>query len=520
VTALSAQVEAVTIMSPLGAGEPSYPDEEPACFHDLNLDQVVGSLAAKRPDYPNLARMYHRLPATAHEVHYRQEVARDLEDKALRNSLGQFSGTMRRSRALLAAARKLGNRYYQQAWFLDGAENYCQAIELLERGLGSAVLRSDALAGMLSYVRGYSSSLSFVALRDGATTAREQLGSISYTTFIRNGRVTVDRYQGEDDYSDLIEAVFAKFREKQARDYRRPVRDVRDSNHVQGWVLDNLAQIYPEVFSVLAQYCQANANFFDPVVARFEQELQFYTAYYELVDEQENAGLYFCVPQLNEQPDSPQHVEDGFDIALAAVGGTARPRVVPNEMSLDPPERVIVVSGPNQGGKTTFARMFGQLYYLAALGLPVPARSARLLIADAIYTHFERPEFLEDLKGKLEDELVRVRDILSLVSERSVLVMNESFSSTSLEDNRFIGRHVLENVIAKRALCVYVTFVDELSRLGPAVTSYVSEVLPDDPSKRTFKVRRRPADGKAYARTLAQKYGVTGEQIKQRMGTP
>jgi len=78
--------------------------------------------------------------------------------------------------------------------------------------------------------------------------------------------------------------------------------------------------------------------------------------------------------------------------------------------------------------------MIGQLHYLASLGLPIPARHAQLTLPDQIFTHFEREESLATMRGKFEDELVRIHEILQHATERSLLVMNESFSSTTLAD--------------------------------------------------------------------------------------
>lgn len=281
-------------------------------------------------------------------------------------------------------------------------------------------------------------------------------------------------------------------------------------------MLEGVARLHPELFNQLRSFPDRHRDFLDRVITGFDREVQLYLAYLELITPLQAAGLPLCTPEVH-LGGGRIAAENTFDLALAVQLVEQQRPVVCNDISLAGDERILVVTGPNQGGKTTYARAFGQLHYLAALGLCVPGSSVRLPLADQLFSQFERGENMADLSGKLADDLTRVHDILERVTDRSVVVINEIFTSTTLEDVRFLGRQVLERLIGLGCLGVYVTFVDELASLGPALVSVVSTVDPDDPVRRTFKVVRRPADGLAYVDVLAAKYGLTADRLTARI---
>ena len=121
------------------------------------------------------------------------------------------------------------------------------------------------------------------------------------------------------------------------------------------------------------------------------------------------------------------------------------------------------------------------------------------------------------MSGKLEDDLIRIGEILRTATPDSVVILNEIFTSTTVHDARFLGTKLLTKVMRLDALCVCVTFVDELASLGEQVVSMMSTVVPGNPAERTFKVVRKPADGLAYALALAEKYDLTYERLYDRL---
>jgi DNA mismatch repair protein MutS len=489
--------------------------EEPACFADLHLDQVLASMTAGREDYDLKPFFYTPLRDVA-VVRYRHEITRDLEKPEALGSVRAFAQKMRRMREHLAQAGKLRYKQQKQRWFLDAVASYCDAVGALASELTQAALDSRGFRALRQYLTDYRDSERFTVLVSEARSLIEGLGEVRYRVHIRGNRVKVSKYDGEADYSAEVAETFAKFQQGAVKDYRVKLPYWADMNHVEAQILDLVAQLHPEVFMALDHFCTSHVDFLDPVIGAFDREVQFYLAHLEYIERFQAAGLAFCYPEVTAQS-GEVYAEEAFDLALANKLVPEHTAVVPNDFALKGPERILVVTGPNQGGKTTFARMVGQLHYLASLGLPVPGRRARLFLPDRVFTHFEREEDLANLRGKLEDELVRIHDILGRATANSVIVMNESFASTTLRDALVLGTAVMQQLIQLGCVGVYVTFVDELASLDDATVSMVSTVAPENPALRTYKVIRTPADGLAYAAAIANKYGLSYGSLRRRI---
>jgi DNA mismatch repair protein MutS len=491
--------------------------QQPSCLPDLNLDQALDGMTIGRGDYRLKPFFYTPLPDPG-AVEYRHDILRDLENDATRGTVREFGTQMRRMRKQLAQAGQLHYRYQQERWFMDAVDTYCQSVRALTEGLSRLKLGSRGFQGLTRYLTRYIASDTFTSLVTQTQQLYRDLATVDYSIHIKGNRVRVSKYDGEPDYSAEVEKTFTKFKQSAVKDYLVSFQDHPHMSHVEARILDLVARLYPDVFAELDDYAARNRDYLDAVIGSFDREVQFYLAYLEFTAPLRMAGLQFCYPQVSARA-SEIAADGSFDLALASKLVSDKAPVVTNDFALRGAERILVVTGPNNGGKTTFARMFGQLHYLASLGLPVPGQQARLLLPDEVYTHFEREEDITTLHGKLEDELTRVHQILQQATRRSVLVMNESFTSTTLNDALLLGTEVMRRVIDLGLLCVSVTFVDELASLSEATASMVAAIVPDNPAERTFKIERRPADGLAYAAAIAAKYGLSYQRVQERVSS-
>lgn len=488
----------------------------PDCFQDLYLDQVVNA-STKNMDEYDLKPLYYSPLLSVETVHYRQDVSRDLEDQDLLGSIRSFGESMHSVRRKLEQIKKIPYNQERERWYLDTAEIYCSAARKLNDGLSKASLKSEALLSFAEHLAGYVSSNKFKELEKEVSVMLEELSTVRYSVVIKGMNVKVSRYDSEEALTPIVESTFERFKQNEAKDYTVNYRFIPGLNHVEAQILELVARLYPEIFTNLEAFYEKHKSFLDSTVIAFDRDIHFYLSYMNYISKMKESGLEFCIPEICTT-DKRVYAEQTFDLALANQLVSEDATVVRNDFSLDGAERILVVTGPNQGGKTTFARTFGQLHWLACLGLPVPGHSARLFLFDHVFTHFEREEEVTDLRGKLEDDLLRIRKILDNATNRSVIIMNEILTSTTIEDSLFLSRKILSKLIELDALGAWVTFLDELTTISEKTVSMVSEVDPENPAVRTFKITRKPADGLAYALSIADKYGLTYTSLRERVG--
>lgn len=492
---------------------------EPGFFADLNLDQIVAGIRAGEKDY-RIDGYFHRPLTDVDSIRYRQHVFLDLERPAVRKAVDTFveqhvtAAFVYRTKDMRADEHDL-NHYYRARFFLTAAERYCEAVMTLHAGLRDSDLRSKGMRGLLDHLTRYLASDHFTTLHSDAAGVHQSLDAVRYSIAINGDRIAVGPFDEEADYGEQVAATFARFRSTPSGGSEP--RGHSWETYASTGVLDLVAQVYPEVFADLDRFCTQHLEYLDDTIGAFDREVQFYLGYLDYLAPLRAAGLPFSYPSMSMFR-KDELALDTFDLALATSLLKAQREVVYNDIALDGSERILVISGPNNGGKTTLARAFGQLHHLARLGCAVPGHDVRLLLCDQIFVHFERAEDAGALVGKLQEELDRLRADFDQATARSVFVLNEMFSSTTAQDALFLSRRILQRVMDLDTVCVCVTFLDELANWTEQTVSMVSTVSADDPSCRTYRVVRRAADGRAYARAIADKYGLGYNQLVEEIG--
>jgi DNA mismatch repair ATPase MutS len=188
-------------------------------------------------------------------------------------------------------------------------------------------------------------------------------------------------------------------------------------------------------------------------------ELAFYVGCLNLHDRLSAKGEPVCFPVPAPCAERRFTVRGLYDVCLALTldGG-----VVGNDVDADDGD-LVMITGANQGGKSTFLRSAGLAQLMMQCGMFVPARSYCANLATGLYTHYKREEDATMRAGKFEEELERVSAIVDHLAPHSLVLFNEAFQSTNEREGSEIGRQIVEALLESRIKVFFVTHMYDLA---------------------------------------------------------
>ncbi|KWR85193.1 MutS-related protein [Pseudomonas sp. PI1] len=252
-----------------------------------------------------------------------------------------------------------------------------------------------------------------------------------------------------------------------------------------------------EVANALAQAAEHITHFF----AMLRTELAFYIGCLNLRERLCELRADICFAEVAAAGEYREAFEGLYDVCLAL---NMQRSVVGNDLAGDG-RHLFVITGANQGGKSTFLRSIGIAQMMLQCGMYAPAKRMCANLCDGLFTHYKREEDASMKRGKLDEELYRISEIIDHLSPRSMLLFNESFAATNEREGSEIARQVVRALAEAGVKMFFVThlydFAESLYQTPPEGTLFLRAERRDD-GGRTFRVVEGAPQATAFGTDL------------------
>lgn len=256
------------------------------------------------------------------------------------------------------------------------------------------------------------------------------------------------------------------------------------------------------------------------------EEATFYYASLKMIQDVRKSELPLCWPTIKDHEARCLSVTKGYNYHLAKCMKLDKTfdHMVTNDFNLDDHGRLVILTGSNRGGKTTFTQLVGQLHIFAQLGLPLPASHCTLSLVDQIITHFPMIEKESVDYGKFGRECLEFSKHFKTMTKYSLLLMNESFAGTSHLESLEVAGEVIKAVKYLGPKTVFNTHLHELGKRVEELNITIandsiakSYVVGDVTGDRIYKIYEAPPKGYSQALEIAKSFGVTFEQLRTKV---
>jgi DNA mismatch repair protein MutS len=536
---------------------------DPSAWHDLGIEQVVAAFTTNKDHQKEIQQIFTCLIQEPVVLRYRLEIIDDL----LRNP-----ELVERLTALLPALDSLAhfsfvseqalNSLHEVTWRIGELQNIVDCIE----GIGEVLkrlenrLKSEGFRDLGVEIHKIRESPVFQkVVKDLPDLLAKMRSCVSITIGVnldarmRPVQATLLSIHDKPFTSQsLLTKLFGKMKSNEglAPLHTVPPRVVSGQyafliSPELGWAVEpmmvplfaDLAKILEKTTLPVANKLKQYSELQSQLLISLLPGLIFYLGAVRFIQVLQNLGLPVCRPEITPSSDRVCLVRESYNVNLALYHAGTVDRlnnassITKNDIPIGPGGRILILTGPNQGGKTTYMQGVGIVQVLAQVGCFVPGTQAQISPVDNILSHFPLEEKPETEAGRFGEETMRMGKLFEQVTRHSLVLLNESLSSTNPGESLYLAQDIVRILRRVGVRAIYSTHLHELGNRvaelnqsvpgDSVIISLVSSPMDEDLTtpmaevKRTYKIETRPPLGQSYAREIAARYGISYEQLEE-----
>ena len=508
-----------------GSSEPNLKKEAPDFFKDLQLDYLIERISEQAKEY-QIDAYFYTLPGDKAVIAYRQQVDRDMESEELCSVVRRFCRMLQESRKTYNLSLESKGEVAAATYHLQAATLYWNAVLQLSEELQTVPFSSEGMREFADYIQREIAGQQEQGFEEALRLANGFFSELSFSLSMDPDKLMVAEYHEEKgknekkqeprkNYFEELAILLGQKPEPAHHAMRDIFPDPLTISYLENVLVGLLKKSKPQVFQEILGFKNRFPDFYAKAILSFEEEVQFYLSFQKFKIRTRGMGYPMNLPEVSEQKFSGREV---YDLALVWKQELNEYTVVSNNFSMKDKPCFFVVTGPNQGGKTTFARSLGQAVYFTLMGLPANAEYFTMPMFKGISTHFEAEETLQSNSGKLKEEINRLLPMMTRIQNRNhFVILNELFTTATTHDAMIMGRKVMESFLERECYGIYVTHIQELAEETEQIISLVAQLEPGEETKRTYRLLPMKAQGYGYSDALVKKFHLEYEDIIRRL---
>ena len=489
---------------------------------DIALYEVIEHMSSDAEERKFLKKIMTALPVDPKDIIFRQQVLKDLIDnEELCHSMKQVLEkiqVLKHFGGIKKAASNRDTTLYTLLETLRELVVYVDVIEELDKLLSENKIGSDGLTALRDYIHQVITDEKFSVAKSDIQKMHEDLSNvrgavigINFTPELDIENVTAIEFVPHgirSKYTLADVALLSKasnpFNKYKAQDPLLAAITPKMEKH--------LKMHFFEIKRTLSKYVDYDNRF----LIEMYEGLSFYIRSAELGRKLKSKGYEISFPEITDASESTLDLKGFYNIRLAFFGEN---NIVKNDFAFTKDEHIFILTGPNRGGKTIVEQGLGLISAMMSLGMFVTASSCKGLPFMNILTHFPIDENLTINYGRLGEEAKRIKEIVKAAEKDTLILFNETFSTTSASDGLYLSKDLIRVLKEKGASVIFNTHIHDLAKEIPEMNKWdgqgniVSLVMERKDDKNTFILKRAEPDSSSYARDIALKYGITYEQM-------